>query len=130
MALSHSLDCHEDRLNTSRRHTCLYRGRIPHQAQISGPLYWRNCTVLVHFSLRLALTPILSCERERHLDAKLLTALIELESINRPLHFTSSYALYNYYVTNKETLNVIQYADALDSQGSQNCIHTLRESAG
>ncbi len=35
-----------------------------------------------HFSLRLALTPSLSCERERHLDAELLTALIELESTN------------------------------------------------
>ncbi len=35
-----------------------------------------------HFSLHLALTLSLSCERERHLDAEFLTVLIELESTN------------------------------------------------
>ncbi len=38
LAYSHSLDCREDRLDSSRRQTCLHWGRIPHHAQISGPL--------------------------------------------------------------------------------------------
>ncbi len=47
------------------------------------PDKWSSVLEEAHFSLRLALTPTLSCEQERHLDAELLTALIELESTNR-----------------------------------------------
>ncbi len=76
-AFSPSLDCREDRLDLSRGHTCLHRGRIPHNAQISGFLYWRK-----HTFLALSLNPSL-CERERHLNAELLSSVNELISTKR-----------------------------------------------
>ncbi len=41
-AFSYSLDWREDWLDPSRGYTCLHHGWIPHHAQISGSLYWRN----------------------------------------------------------------------------------------